>query len=255
MQWFRFYSEALNDPKVQSLEPELFKHWINLLCVSCNNNGTLPETFQQIAFHLRISDNAAITVIERLHNATLIDRVNGGVNGYRYAIHGWEKRQYKSDTSTERVKRFRGVSRNVTVTPPEQIQKQIQKEVKDITKVISKKTSLDELSVSHIQDWLNQKRAIGKYLMHDEVAILERFKDYCLSKGKKYNDYVAAYRNAFEWDTSQPKQKPRSDPATNALNAAQSIIARRNAAAGISGSPEPANNVTATNLRLPENIR
>ncbi len=127
--------------------------------------------------------------------------------------------------------------------------------IKDNTNVLSKKVSLQELSTEHIAEWLNQKRALGKYLSHDEVAILERFKDYCLSKGKKYNDYIAAYRNAFEWDTSQPKQKSRGDPATNALNAAQSIIARRNAAAGIGVGAEPANDAFAANLRLPENIR
>lgn len=119
-QWFRLYAEVLNDPKVQSLPDDLFKAWINILCVACNNNGTLPETFHETAFALRIPEDAARTVVERLLNATLIDRISGGVDGYRYAPHGWDKRQYKSDTSYERVKRFRNRQRNVTVTPPEQ---------------------------------------------------------------------------------------------------------------------------------------
>jgi hypothetical protein len=33
--------------------------------------------------------------------------------------HNWDKRQYKSDVSTERVKRFRNGKRNVSETPPE----------------------------------------------------------------------------------------------------------------------------------------
>ena len=33
MNWFRFYHGALHDPKVQSLRPELFKFWVNLLCL------------------------------------------------------------------------------------------------------------------------------------------------------------------------------------------------------------------------------
>ena len=125
---------------------------------------------------------------------------------------------------------------------------------KNKTKVLSKKISLDELSVDHIAQWLMEKRTIGKYLCHDEHYILERFKDYCRSKGKRYNDYVAAYRNAFEWDTCQPKPKG-TDPASKAFTAAQSIIAKRNAAAGIGGSAEPVNSAFATSLRLPENIR
>lgn len=68
-----------------------------------------------------------------------------------------------------------------------------------------KKVSLEDLSVEHIADWLNEKRMSGKYINHDEFQILERFKNYCLSKGKRYSDYPAALRNAFEWESNQPK--------------------------------------------------
>jgi hypothetical protein len=129
------------------------------------------------------------------------------------------------------------------------------KEYKNIRTKESNIITLELLSVDHISEWLAKKRAEGKYIHHDEVFILERFKDYCLSKGKKYNDYIAAYRNAFEWDSCQPQQPKRGDPATNAYNAAQSIIARRNAAAAISEGTEPANDTTTANLRLPENLR
>lgn len=67
------------------------------------------------------------------------------------------------------------------------------------------KITLENLSVLHIADWLSEKRKSGKYVKHDENAILELFKDYCKAKGKVYKDYVAAYRNAFEWDKCQPK--------------------------------------------------
>jgi len=116
--WFRLYDEVLNDPKVQRLDGETFKAWINILCIVSQNSGRLPE-IPEMAFALRIDDNACRTVVERLLNATLIDRVNGGPNGWHYAPHGWGERQYKSDTSTERVKRFRQRSKTVTVTPPD----------------------------------------------------------------------------------------------------------------------------------------
>jgi len=64
----------------------------------------------------------------------------------------------------------------------------------------SKKITLDELSISHISDWLANKRMEGKYIYVDEFVLLEKFKNYCLSKGRTYKDYIAAYRNAFEWD-------------------------------------------------------
>lgn len=116
--WFRFYSEALDDPKVQRLDGDTFKAWINILCIANQNDGFLPVG-DDLAFALRIDANAARTVVERLLNAGLIDKLTGGANGYRYAPHGWNERQYKSDTSTGRVKRFRERSKPVTVTPPD----------------------------------------------------------------------------------------------------------------------------------------
>ena len=124
---------------------------------------------------------------------------------------------------------------------------------KDNTNVLSKKISLEVLSVDHISVWLMKKRSEGKYINHDEHFILEKFKDYCLSKGKKYHDYAAAYRNAFNWDSCQPKQE-RLDPASTAHNAAKSIIARRNAAAGLGGGAKSTDHAFATNLCLPENL-
>ncbi len=67
------------------------------------------------------------------------------------------------------------------------------------------KTTLEELSTDHIKDWLWQKRLEGRYILHKENEILETFKNYCQSKGKIYADYIAAYKNAFDWDRCQPK--------------------------------------------------
>jgi hypothetical protein len=117
-QWFRFYEGALDDPKVQTLPGDDFKAWVNILCVACRQGGSLPSV-PALAFMLRMDGNACQTLVERLVNAGLIDRRNGGPNGVHYAPHGWDKRQYKSDGSTGRVKRFRDRSKPVTETPPD----------------------------------------------------------------------------------------------------------------------------------------
>lgn len=116
--WFRFYAEALNDPKVQRLDGDTFKFWVNVLCLASENDGRLPDA-QDMAFALRMDENGCLTVLERLLNGGLIDRVNGGPNGWHYAPHGWQKRQYKSDGSTDRVKRFRQRSKTVSETHPD----------------------------------------------------------------------------------------------------------------------------------------
>jgi predicted transcriptional regulator len=116
--WFRFYDDALNDPKVQLLSGDDFKAWVNLLCLASKNEGRLPS-IDDMAFALRRSPNDVQTVVERLLNGGLIDRRNGGPNGVHYAPHGWDKRQYKSDTSTQRVQRFRKRFDAVSEAAPE----------------------------------------------------------------------------------------------------------------------------------------
>lgn len=111
--WFRFYAEALDDPKVQSLRPELFKAWVNMLCVASKSSGCLPE-MESLAFHLRTDIETIIAFHSELVERGLID-----VSARGSRIHAWDKRQYKSDTSTERVKRFRKRSKTVSVTPPD----------------------------------------------------------------------------------------------------------------------------------------
>lgn len=116
--WFRLHEEILDDPKVQRLSGEDFKVWINLLCLTSKHGGRLPP-IADIAFALRLQEETVSTVLERLLNGGLIVKRTGGVNGSHYAPHKWDERQYKSDTSTGRVKRFRERSKTVAETPPE----------------------------------------------------------------------------------------------------------------------------------------
>lgn len=99
--WFRMYEETLDDPKAQRLEPALFKTWINLLCLASRHAGQLPEV-SDIAFALRLSDESAGQAVKSLVDCGLLDETEGGL-----VPHNWRGRQYKSDVSTERVKRFR----------------------------------------------------------------------------------------------------------------------------------------------------
>lgn len=91
------------------------------------------------------------------------------------------------------------------------------------------KVTLEVLTVEHIKDWLAEKRATGKYLNHDENTVLEGFKDFCRSNGKRYSDYVAALRNAFDWERFAPGRKSGSsqpEKFTPFKNAPQNWIAQ-----------------------------
>jgi len=111
VKWFRFYSEVINDPKVQALDPLLFKAWVNLLCVAAGHDGHLPGGSHVIA---RMRLDYFQRVLNRLVRVGLVVSKEGA-----YTMHNWDKRQWKSDTSNERVQRYRKTQRNVTVTPPD----------------------------------------------------------------------------------------------------------------------------------------
>lgn len=174
MQWFRFYHEALDDPKVQTLDAETFRDWVNLLCLCCRMNGELPKSVDQIAFVLRRSPDGCLTVLSRLADAGLLDRRNGGPNGMHYAIHAWDKRQYKSDTSTDRVKRFRerskDVTGNVSVTPPD-----TETETEERRKIFFPSDGSIEYSA-----WAAKIRSTGKNVDPNHVASM--FRKWCRSK-------------------------------------------------------------------------
>lgn len=127
--WFRFYDEALDDPKVQRLRPELFKAWVNILCMASRNKGNVTRNVtakQDVAFHLRCTEGQAETTVLELLACGLLVRDKEWLRPYN-----WDTRQYVSDTSNQRVKahreRKRNANCNVTgdvteapdVTPPE----------------------------------------------------------------------------------------------------------------------------------------
>ena len=111
--WFRLYDDTLNDPKILKLSDKTYRVWIGLLCAASKHEGALPP-FEDMALLLRMKPEKLQPELEKLISAGLIDHDDGGMRP-----HNWNGRQYKSDVSTERVKRFRNGQRNVSETPPD----------------------------------------------------------------------------------------------------------------------------------------
>jgi hypothetical protein len=115
--WFRFYDDAINDPKLLRLSDAMFRAWVTLLCIASKYEGKLPPA-SDIALMLRTKRTTIAAWFTELTAAGLLDNVDG-----HFVPHNWNGRQYKSDVSTGRVKRFRETKRNVSSTvsetPPE----------------------------------------------------------------------------------------------------------------------------------------
>lgn len=102
MSWFRFYTDVLNDPKVQRLPAETFRTWVNLLCLAKEHDGVLPD-LPDVAFALRIGEEQAAGFLAELTERGLLDREELNT----LIPHNWAGRQYPSDNSTERTRRYR----------------------------------------------------------------------------------------------------------------------------------------------------
>jgi hypothetical protein len=107
-QWFRFYGDAINDPKILKL-PEVTRwRWVAVLSAASKCQGLIPAA-DDLALMLRITMQQTIELITVLERAKLIDKTETG-----FTPHNWNGRQYKSDVSTDRVQKHRNKKRNVT---------------------------------------------------------------------------------------------------------------------------------------------
>lgn len=226
--WFRLHSELLNDPKVQKLDGETFKVWINLLCVT---NDSVSSTFQKdnCAFLLRMDEVAFVTAFETLHAAGLIVEEGDG-----YQPKGWAKRQYTSDNSTSRVQKYRekkkqkaarqdvsenvssNVSSVVTETPPDSDSDSEADTEKEPPFSSPKGESTDLFEAEKKpEDKPKRKRAIQipdgfpddaakqravEYFQNNQRSDIdpnqeaEKFRDFKLADGKAHKDWDAAWR-------------------------------------------------------------
>lgn len=116
MSWFRYHTDALDNPKIQSLPAVLFRFWVNLLCVSKKVDGFIPE-ISEISFRCRCSEQQAKEWIAELKRRKLIDELSPN----EMVMHDWNEHQFVSDDVTARVRKHRAKRKgNVSVTPSEQ---------------------------------------------------------------------------------------------------------------------------------------
>ncbi len=122
--WIRLYRESLHDPKIVTLSDRQHRAWHNCLLIA-DDTGKLPP-IRDIASDMRVSITDAEQILIDLVEAELIDaEMLDGARTYR--LHGWAKRQYVSDSSTERSRKHRAKKpatamqrcSDATVTPPD----------------------------------------------------------------------------------------------------------------------------------------
>ena len=94
--WFRLYSEFADDPKVQMMSEAMQRRLVMLFCLRCKETSLGDG---EIAFALRISTEEAADTKKLFVDKGFIDD--------SWNITNWDDRQFVSDSSAERVKRYR----------------------------------------------------------------------------------------------------------------------------------------------------
>ncbi len=103
--WFRMYDEVVDHPKVQRLSDPAFRAWVNLMCLASRSEGRISGDLGDLGFALRKPKARVRELLEALVQAELLD-----VEDEAYRPHDWKDHQFQSDSSSERVKRFRARS-------------------------------------------------------------------------------------------------------------------------------------------------
>ena len=115
--WFRLYNETIDDEKLRLLAFEDRWHFIALLC--CKGSGLLDGSknkdllWRKVGVKLGLATRELEEVIRRLAEVDLVDRET-------MQPLSWDDRQFISDNSTDRVRKYREkqkkTPRNVSVT-------------------------------------------------------------------------------------------------------------------------------------------
>jgi len=201
------YSEFAVDAKMQMMSEAFQRRYIMLLCLR-SSNGDVTLHDDEIAFQLRIDVTEWAETKGVFISKNLIDKDNN--------ITAWNKRQYISDSSAERVKKHREKKKqecNVTVTPPDTDTDTDTEKSKPNLKVEKKTATASRLP----HDWMpslddalfcSQERPDLKI---DSVA--DRFRDYWTALAGKDAckvDWHATWRNWVrkENQVAQPRASP-----------------------------------------------
>jgi hypothetical protein len=109
--WWRFYNTAPDHPKILRLNDAQFRAWTIMNSLASKMGGEVPDDFNLIAQALRKPVGKARDLLQALLSVDLWEKTETG-----FRPHNWHEKQFKSDVSTTRVKRFRERKRNVSET-------------------------------------------------------------------------------------------------------------------------------------------
>jgi hypothetical protein len=231
------YCDSLDNVKIQTLEPELFKAWINLLALAKIHGGAIP-TVSVVAFRLRIDVSKAKYYLDALSSpeVRLLDVQPDG----SWKPHDWNNWQYEWDSAAERMRRYRKKKKSAAQKPPvtsplrnpERNSDGIEQSRAEQKQSRERETKTDaalaappapqpskratRLSVGTLSaQWAEWPRGHMNWDRSRSESEFDRFADYYAATGKTYKDWFAAWRNwcrkASTFDNDRPAARTDSN--------------------------------------------
>ncbi len=232
--WFRFYHDWLTNPRVRLLSFDDRAHYVDVLCLRAAGQlgqfkGDTDMQLMFVAKALELSISHADECRHRLMRVGLIHEDWEPV--------GWDKRQQRSDSSTERTRRYRErkkagesmASNDVTVVKRhsdgiEESRVDKRRVEKGARKRATKRCPDDFEITSQMVDW-----AANRNLSIDLQRETEKFKDHEYRSAK--TDWAACWRN---WMLrAQEYHDERKSRAGRSASDSQSRLAKINRNAGL----------------------
>lgn len=211
--WFRLYSEFASDPKIQSMDETSQRRFVIVLCLQCD--GTLKKLSEtEIACAMRISEQELSETKELFIKKGFIDA--------EWNVLNWDKRQYKSDTSKERTRKWR---ENKSVTSQRRHEDTIvtapdtDTDTDNKKKINKRKTAAPD--IFPITEQMKQYfQKIGNH--SDLESLTEDFLLHHRKKGNQFSDWYAAWqtwaRNDLKYHPEHKNPPPDDYPVFDDLS-------------------------------------
>jgi hypothetical protein len=193
MPWCRLHADFATDPKMQSMDETFQRRFIMLLCLQCTGD-LMQLSDDEVACALRITP-------DELQQTKDLFSKKGFING-DWGLKNWDKRQYKSDTSTERVQKHREKKRsgNVSVTPPDTDTDTDKKNIQKRPFSFLIKTLIPE-KIFLTEDMIHYTKC-KRWTIKPEIGF-EAFVSHHRAKGTKFQDWHSAFQkwvqNDIKW--------------------------------------------------------
>jgi len=222
--WFRLYSEIVDNIKIRMIDPQYRWYFVAIMACKCQNivKGDADHVERVLMIKLGIDQQTLHEIRDTLLAADLIDET--------YTPIGWSERQYKSDHSTQRSRKFYAKKKEESQTEIERSKTVRKTESKRPLNGSDTDTDTDTDTETEVNKLLTSLK-IDNDLWKDYLSMRKRLKaqntprglrtllhkiEKHVQEGENANELIeAAYSNG--WKSVYPQRKRAGKSATKSV--------------------------------------